>query len=125
MEKDYRLLKKELCARLPYGIKVALLGSGELEVTSVIISSIGCYVMMKDVPTDFSIDEVKPYLRSMSNMTDEEEQEYEDWHLELEAGRTKDWKFADYIEWLNSHHLDYLRLIEKGLALEAPEGMYS
>ena len=28
------------------------------------------------------------------------------------------------IEWLNKHHFDWRGLIEKGLALEAPEGMY-
>ncbi len=28
------------------------------------------------------------------------------------------------IDWLNAHHFDYRGLIEKGLALEAPEGMY-
>jgi hypothetical protein len=28
------------------------------------------------------------------------------------------------VDWLNSHHFDYSGLIEKGLALEAPEGMY-
>ncbi len=30
----------------------------------------------------------------------------------------------DFIHWLNSHHFDYHGLIEKGLALEAPEEMY-
>jgi len=30
----------------------------------------------------------------------------------------------EFIHWLNSHHFDYRGLIEKGLALEAPEGMY-
>ena len=30
----------------------------------------------------------------------------------------------DYYDWLNSNHFDYRDLIEKGLALEAPEGMY-
>lgn len=30
-----------------------------------------------------------------------------------------------YIVWLNAHHIDYCGLIEKGLALEAPEGMYN
>ena len=29
-----------------------------------------------------------------------------------------------YIDWLNAHHFDFRGLIEKGLALEAPEGMY-
>ena len=28
-------------------------------------------------------------------------------------------------DWLNKHHFDYRGLIEKGLALEAPEGMYN
>ena len=28
------------------------------------------------------------------------------------------------IDWLNSRHFDYRGLIEKGLALEAPKGMY-
>ena len=28
------------------------------------------------------------------------------------------------IDWLNAHHFDYRGLIEKGLALEAPEDMY-
>ena len=30
----------------------------------------------------------------------------------------------DTFDWLNSHHFDYRELIEKGLALEAPEEMY-
>jgi hypothetical protein len=29
-----------------------------------------------------------------------------------------------YVDWLNSHHFDYRGLIKKGLAIEAPEGMY-
>lgn len=29
-----------------------------------------------------------------------------------------------YINWLNAHHLDYGGLIEKGIALEAPQNMY-
>ena len=36
--------------------------------------------------------------------------------------------YEEYIrkisDWLNAHHLDYRGLIEKGLALEAPEGIY-
>ena len=28
-------------------------------------------------------------------------------------------------DWLNAHHFDYRGLIEKGLALEAPDGMYN
>ena len=28
-------------------------------------------------------------------------------------------------DWLNKHHFDYRGLIEKGLALKAPKGMYN
>jgi len=31
----------------------------------------------------------------------------------------------EFVNWLNAHHFDYRGLIEKGLALEAPEGMYT
>lgn len=29
------------------------------------------------------------------------------------------------VDWLNAHHFDYRGLIERGLALEAPKGMYN
>lgn len=31
---------------------------------------------------------------------------------------------ANIINWLNAHHFDYRGLIEQGLALQSPEGMY-
>ena len=31
----------------------------------------------------------------------------------------------EYLDWLNAHHFDYRGLIEKGLALVAPDGMYN
>jgi len=69
------------------------------------------------------IEEVKPFLRPLSSMTEEERKEYqyitERWMYDTE------YSIADSIDWLNSHHFDYRGLIEKGLALEAPEGMYN
>lgn len=70
------------------------------------------------------VEKVKPYLRPLSSMTEEEQEEYDKWHEELEEGRIKDWKYAEYNDWLNAHHFDYRGLIEKGLALEAPKDMY-
>ena len=53
----------------------------------------------------------------MSSMTKEELKEYEnardDWYDDLKT-----------YDWLLAHHFDYRGLIEKGLALEAPERMY-
>lgn len=39
-------------------------------------------------------------------------------------GQTKNITLTE-IDWLNKHHFDYRGLITKGLALEAPEGMYN
>ena len=81
----------------------------------------------------YIVDEFKPYLRPMSRMSEEEEKEYhnlcyeeESEYYEFGVWTTRIY-FHDTIEsidWLNAHHVDYRGLIEKGLALEAPEGMY-
>ena len=68
------------------------------------------------VGEEYSI--VKPYLRSMSSMTEEEKDEYD---------KTFDWDYAIQgtpFDWLNAHHFDHRGLIEKGLAIEASEDMY-
>ena len=63
-------------------------------------------------------------MKNDSNGTEEEEDEYM-------IARQKDIAEAyihvtpqNAIDWLNAHHFDYRGLIEKGLALEAPKGMY-
>lgn len=82
----------------------------------------------------FEIIDCKPYLRPMSSMTAEEEYEYHRYKdidyakiCEMEHKEmleTTALCFSRAIDWLNAHHFDYRGLIEKGLALEAPEGMY-
>jgi len=96
-------------------------------------------------------DKIYPYLRPMSSMTKEEKKEFErliDEKLNKHIGQEDDewtpWVLYDttgiknYVggerfyfdemsfiyDWLNKHHFDYRGLIEKGLALEAPEIMY-
>ena len=78
-----------------------------------------------------------PYLRPMSSMTEEEKDKLYtamDWYGRIDENGNVDTKgqdkvyretFYDYTDWLNAHHFDYRGLIEKGLALEAPEGMYN
>ena len=73
----------------------------------------------------YAIWNVKPYLRPMSSMTDEEKFRFN--HLDLLNYENDGFEMANYrqIDWLNAYHFDYRGLIEKGLALEAPEGMYN
>ena len=60
--------------------------------------------------------DIKPYLRPMSSMTEDEGVELDNTVI---MGN-----YGDDADWLNAHHFDYRGLIKKGLALEAPEGMY-
>ena len=85
---------------------------------------IGCGMSAGSRP--FRFGEVLPYLRSMSSMTEKEKKEYE-----LLANRciTSSVGFVHFeaqelIEWLTKNMFDYLGLIPKGLALEAPNDMY-
>lgn len=81
--------------------------------------------------------EIKPYLRPMSSMTEDEKKELKELHFyytdnHIVNDEDKDFKpiIVDevhcfyIIDWLNAHHFDYRGLIDKGLALKAPEDMY-
>jgi hypothetical protein len=112
-EKD--LLLKDLSGRLGYGIKVwEPNGTGGIVIIKGIVGNT-CYFETNPVyGNSCAIDNVKPYLRPMSSMTKEEKEVYINTFLAM-------W---DAVDWLNEHHFDFRGLIEKGLALEAPEGMY-
>ena len=68
----------------------------------------------------------KPYLRPMPTMDGAEVLEYISLKEDIVASDGITYYFETYesIDWLNKNHFDYRDLIEKGLALEAPEGMY-
>ena len=55
----------------------------------------------------------------MSSMTEEEKIEYV-----IAWDSRQPYLPTEAMDWLNAHHFDYRGLIGKGLALEAPEGMY-
>lgn len=71
-----------------------------------------------------SIDYCKPYLRKMSSMTEDEKKHC--FVLEHEGNiEHPNGIFYRSQDYLNSIHVDYRGLIEKGLALEASDGMYN
>jgi hypothetical protein len=67
------------------------------------------------------------YLRSLSSMTAVEVGDYISLKEDVVGsdGITYFFETHESIDWLNAHHFDYRGLIEKGLALEASEGMYN
>lgn len=137
-EKD--LLRKDLCARLPYGVIVSVT-DGTIKYKAYIESVSYKNIQVSPVSdsvftpyTFYKISEIKPYLRPMDSMTEEERKEYECFiiHREHVNAWGQEWDIDCFsfdgaprlINWLNKKMFDYRGLIEKGLALEAPEGMY-
>lgn len=126
-QEDKELLLKDLSARLPYGVKVQTPYSDAFLIGIIDRKGYKKDERYIDAITDrqtYPIRYVKPYLRPMSSMTEKERFEY------LNAcGNEMDNALSSPrysgIDWLNAHHFDYRGLIEKGLALEAPEGMYN
>ena len=115
---------------LPYGVK------GKVETTdgngkeikdegvlnSIFINEYGTeYICIEGM--EYELDDFKPYLRPMESMTKEERQEENKlWSIITITFNNLHYLYTDF---LLCHHFDYRGLIEKGLALEAPEGMYN
>ena len=147
-QEEKEFLLKDLCARLPYGVKVLNISEEVNEVCEV--DSILTSRKYKDkifvfltVPNDSimaGIEMVKPYLRPMSSMTKEEKHEMFNLSTMGNGGVNTDWesfgveimsthpRYGDYyrtdysvIDWLNKNHFDYRGLIPKGLAIEVSE----
>ena len=122
MEKiDKELLFKDLCARLPYGVKC------QFEDTVRIIdgesSPFYDYILSArhlDLFINFKNFYVKPYLRPMSSMTEEEEAIFEqlikDVHYKARPSTA-----LRLVDWLNKNMFDYRGLIPKNLAIEITE----
>lgn len=115
-----QLLLKDLCARLPYAVKIIdepAHCSGEL----FLISTTDMVEYETETDTGVqTIYNIKPYLRPMSSMTVEEKME---WHNIKREVHSYLW-IDKLLDFYLSHHFDFNGLILIGLALEAPEGMY-
>ena len=126
---EKQLLIKDLCARLPYGVKIKFLPDDRLDGIVLPYLHNGLTVLQKGaIGYRAHIKNIRPYLRPLSSMTEEEVKEFAALEsIDVLGGDTKITCVElsiDAIDWLNAHHFDYRGLLEKGLALEAPEGMY-
>lgn len=119
-KEEKQLLLTDLCSRLPHGVNLYiefydLQGDGKLTSRDIKLAP-GNIAYCFDNSHWVS---VKPYLRPMSSMTEEERQ---DFAYYVAHGNNS--VALDFVDWCNAHHFDHRGLIGKGLALEAPEGMY-
>jgi hypothetical protein len=156
-EEKKELLLKDICGRLPYGVRVWYKYETWISkkfATSIRLADekIALSSKFNKKGDWFPVEEageilIKPYLRSISSMTEEEKEELRD---------TYDWVYSEYpfddedededdlrdlrnvedvgghyepsaetYDWYNRKGFDYWGLIPKGLALEAKEGMYN
>ena len=135
-KQDKELLLKDLCARLPYGVKVQIKANNCYDgINTLNFDDLNSFV--KNCPRDEDwydvVTSIKPYLRPMPSMTDEEkmyvnELIYDKDGLFLSPIPTwviNECDIDKYIDFCNSKHLDWRGLISKGLALPAPEDMYN
>ena len=139
IQENKDLLLKDLCARLPYGVKVQFslpnynTNCFDDEIGEVFeIGDLFTHVHCKGIDYLPNTNRIKPYLRSMSSMTEEECITLS----KLIPYETNVWKYIktpiplyianiEQFDFFHSHHLDWRGLIQKGLALEAPKNMYS
>ena len=135
-QEEKQILVKDLNARLPYGVKCKLSANGADISIAEKLETGGLEHFI------YGTLGVKPYLRPMLSMTEEEKDEFKNilpfgmtfgitysnelilYHDEEYDGDYHFSTFTEIEDWLNAHHFDYRGLIEKGLAIEAPEGMY-
>lgn len=147
MEKDLKeLLLKDLCGRLPYGIKGNFLNSdGSLSndpLLRKVSITYNCLVTADGNEGMVLNGDLKPYLFPLSSMTEEQAEElFRIFGLEcpsteedyikinevtgitffLNSGFDVETHLDKLIDWLNKNHFDYRGLIPKGLALDATD----
>ncbi len=119
-QEEKQLLLIDLCARLPYGVICQLSNKDAgISITEKLeLGGLKHFI--------FGTMDVLPYLRPMSSMTEEEKEDQSKIVMQSMSCSLDNSESATTMlnDWLLSKHFDVRGLISKGLALEAPEGMY-
>lgn len=115
-QEDKQLLLKDLCARLPYGVKVNEAIQGDFTLIGLIKERAFTTCETEDCHNDFPIECIKPYLFPLFSMTEEQEKEYNDLNC-YELGCFP--HTEDALDYLIKNHFDFRCLISKGLAIDA------
>ena len=125
-QEEKNLLYKDLCARLPYGVKIQ---TDYTDIKTLEGIQFPNYIGISDGYYSLDDMECKPYLRPISSITDEEKRELNgllsevyDFTFRMDEllefiQMQKEIPFR-YIDWFNSYHFDYRGLIPMGLAID-------
>ena len=119
MTQEDKLVLKDLSARWFYGVIVSVT-DGTIKYNAYIESVSYKNIQVSPVSdsnftayTFYKISEIKPYLRSMEDMTEEEKIDYQAF-FNYDGVEYPE----EYIDWLNKNMFDYRGLIPRGLAIK-------
>ena len=130
-QNEKELLLKDLCARVPYGVKYMRYSwDYDTDQELPVIETLECadkdgYINHRRV---YTVDDIKPYLFPLSSMTEEQIQEYTYIVNYISSDDTENWKEGEFIyveqftqlmHFYHINHLDYMGLIPMGLAIDA------
>ena len=136
-EKDKELLLKDLCSRLPYGVKVKLGDNPNIFDLEYRIKFAAMYGDSDKLEDILDITNIRPYLFPLSSMTEEQKKEISkryNYHnpyqlyvviTNYSQGYWDDdtsCNLQDYLwleDWFNKNHFDYRGLIPKNIAKDA------
>lgn len=123
-QEDKELLLKDICGRLPYGVKVEIYK----DESPYKLKGYDGKDFLSDSGWDYLIEQCKPYLFPLSSMTEEQKKEYNrlrdlvpTYHYEY-GDIVEDTELYDNwgsIDYLIANHFDYRGLIPMGLANDA------
>ena len=134
-QEDKDLLIKDLCARLPYGVKVQI--KNEIVVLDSICDDDGYHFnFIGDDKEGVNIEQIKPHLFPLSSMTEEQKydfycrfivndcdfDDFKEFYLDNGMWHKLLTSLDDIeaiIDWFYKNHFDNRGLIPKGLAIDA------
>ena len=127
IQEDKELLLKDLCARLPYGVKVKLGDNPNIFDLEYRIKFAVMYGDSDKLEDILDITNIKPYLFPLSSMTEKQKEELDNMFNEeddiCEKIKTDNFELSFYrksiFDFLNKYHLDWRGLIPMGLAIDA------
>lgn len=135
---DKELLLKDLCGRLPYGVKIKTINDDDIYTLLSLHPNKGVAVVGMEfddvfITSKIKIEDIKPYLYPLSSITEEQKRELWEMGWSFDGVSIDNESDSDMIEfelvssdsasylidWLNAHHFDYRGLIRDGLAIDA------
>lgn len=116
-QEQKELLLKDICARLPYGVKVQTTyinprTKERKDIGTDVLSTVEISMLID------GYEEHKPYLFPLESMTEEQKIIYGDLCYAIIHSLAWDTQAAlnELVDWLNENHFDYNNLIPMGLA---------